>query len=59
LQAAVDRANDAIRAYMQAHPHPDNWTPRQHERFNQLLAAWGAAVRAAREADEEPEPAAA
>lgn len=56
---AVQRANNAIRDYMAAHPHPDAWTDREHDRFNGLLAAWGEAVRAARETDTEPEPAAA
>jgi hypothetical protein len=60
LQAAVDQANNAIRAYLRTLPeHPHLWTPAQHERYGELLAAWGQAVRAARETEPEPEPAAA
>lgn len=65
LQAAVDRANEAIQAFMRmVSKDPENWTERQHGRYVTLLAAYNRARAArdatrAREADPEPEPAAA
>jgi hypothetical protein len=68
LQAAVDRANARIRALLRPHPSLAALPPDVRARYDELVDAYLDAVRrrdetragrAAREADEEPEPAAA
>jgi hypothetical protein len=61
-QLAVERANAAIRAYVQGLPPYRAWTPEQRARYDVLLDEFNGArvaLAAAREGEDDPVPAAA
>jgi hypothetical protein len=61
-QLAVERANAAIRAYVQGLPPYRAWTPEQRARYDVLLDEFNGArvaLAAAREGEDDPGPAAA